>query len=377
MIAGQRNPRLALNWWPYSATARAAAASAMLQERPGRQGIAAARALALAALRREPVNAIASRTAGFTAMLSGDAQEARRFFEYSESLSRRDLPTQLWLIEDKVQRNDINGALRHYDRALRVSSEARSLLIPILVQASADRAIALPLSELLKARPLWWSAFVDALITEGRSPAALAFIVHRLRLRPDDAGERERLAHALSTLAGRGAIGEAYAIYRDARPEPERSALLRNGGFESGDSLGPFDWWLVDESGLAAVRERRDGSSGDFALSLVAGNGRGGEVARQLLVLRPGRYRLTMRAGDIVGDPLARPIVQFACARGQQTSLAQIRLPTATSGGSRIAETITVPSSGCEAQLLTISTGSLLEQPPVTPWVDGLALTRM
>jgi hypothetical protein len=374
MVAGQRQPELIMRWWPPSASARAALAAQILQERPSRARLARARDLAIAALNREPVNVIASRTLGLTAALSGNDALAHRLFTYSESLSRRDVPTQLWLLEDRVQHNDVAGALLHYDRALRVSEGVRDLLLPVLAQASADPAIAPQLARLVTTRPSWWPYYLDHLLRESNSPRAVAQVIATMRLNPNDEIEGAWLGRALDRLVVLGAYQPAYAIYRNAVRRPDEGALIRNGDFEASDKLPTFEWALVDEPGLGAVREPREGAAGGGALSVVSSSGRSGEVARQLILLRPGAYRLAVKAGEVPQDAGSRPALSVICSGAQPQGLTQIRLQPAGTAGNPNIQRFVVPASGCPAQWIIISTGTDPDEQGSTPWIDDIRI---
>ncbi|MFV3464693.1 hypothetical protein ACNJFH_21305, partial [Mycobacterium tuberculosis] len=106
--------------------------AAQLLTQPDRDGsYARAWRLAQAALQRDPMSVRAVSTLAFLAAEKGNAVQAARLLAYSERLSRRDLPTQLALIETKVQANDVVGALVHYDRALRTSKTSEAILVPV------------------------------------------------------------------------------------------------------------------------------------------------------------------------------------------------------------------------------------------------------
>lgn len=373
MVLAQRAPEFVVGWWPASASARAAIAEQILQDRSSSPDqIARARELALAALRREAVNVVASRTLALAAARSGESGRADRLFTYSEALSRRDIPTQLWMIEDRVEHNDIAAALTHYDRALRISEETRDLLLPLLARASAAPAITPQVAELVAARPLWWPYFIDSLLGLSNSPEAVALIVRRLRLDPASDVERPRLVRALARLVSLGAYQPAYAIYRTAVGRSVADGLVRNGGFESEGGLGTFDWTFVDEPGLAAVREAREGASGNAALSIMSSSERNGEVARQLILLSPGSYRLSAKAGFVPQDLGSRPVLTLICGGTSPRAIAQLVLEPAGQAGRLNERLFAVPATGCPAQWLTISTGPRPTELATTPWIDAV-----
>lgn len=373
LTIGQRSPILAerLGWT--TAGTRAGVAAALLAEHSA-SNVARAEALAKIALRRDPTNVTAARSLGFVAAIKGDEALAERRFRYAEALSRRDAPTQLWLIESRVRANDIPGALLHYDRALRASRGARELLEPILVEASANPAIARPLAALLASRPPWWSSFTNRLVTQSHSGVALGTIVPALRLDPADEEERVMLGNSLNRMVEMGRYDLAYRLYRQARRGRDFApSLIRDGGFESDVTVVPFEWQLVEEPGLAAVREQGGEASGGRALSFIAERGRSGEVARQLLVLRPGAYRLSALVGGVNGEGPEGPMLALRCA-GSEDDLMTIRIPPTPAGPVRIARRLAIPARDCPAQWLLIRTGSNLDDETLSGWIDSLSL---
>ena len=139
--------------------------------------------LAVAALLREPTAVSGAATLGLLAELRGDLVAARRDFGFAQRLSRRDLSSELWLIEDAVRRGDVAEALRHYDIALRTQAGATDILYPVLARASVDPAIMPLLADRLLARPPWTDSFVVFLANATDQPAMVAELFERLQRR--------------------------------------------------------------------------------------------------------------------------------------------------------------------------------------------------
>ncbi|RYE93442.1 MAG: hypothetical protein EOO77_45485, partial [Oxalobacteraceae bacterium] len=117
--------------------------------------------LARAALRQGPASVVAASVLGINAQVYGDVAVARRAFTYAEQLSRRDLLTQLWAIEYAVSQGDVEGALRHYDIALRIKPAMWELLFPVLAAAASQNAIQQELVTTLASRPPWADGFIN------------------------------------------------------------------------------------------------------------------------------------------------------------------------------------------------------------------------
>lgn len=372
-LTARNRPAIALAWWPASALGNASLAESLIDEAsPPAADLARAEALAERALRREPVNVVAARTLGIVAVMRRQEASAERALNYAEALSKRDLPTQLILIEREVARNDIAGALRHYDRALTTSRRSAELLFPVLLRASADPHIARPLAALLAERPTWWLAFTERLVAEGRSPQSLGMILAALRLDINHEGERPLLSSGLMRLANIGGHRQAFALYRRAMPAQARVAtLVRNGDFQSADGLQPFDWSFIESAEISGYRQLRDGRSGDYSLFVTTSSGLSGEVARQLLLLPSGRYRLTFNAGQLPADIISRPQLRVLCADETEMELGAARADPATRG--RGIADFTVSAARCPAQWLSVRAGSDEQN---SPWVDSVAIQR-
>ena len=362
LILMRADPAGALARWPWNAGARAEQATALLTQGQDRGTAARVRALSLAALRHQPLSVTALRALGVAQAISGEDQAAGRTMAFTETLSRRDLPTELWLIEDRVARGDVTGALVHYDRALRTADTAPDLLLPVLVAASADLGVARPLARLVAKRPLWWRDYLTRLIQANPSSAATAMIVAGARLDRDDGDERALLSAAMTRLADAGRADLAARLTTVA-------GMLRNGGFEAQAGLAPFDWRLSEEGDLGAEVDTRPDGRGD-ALFLDARSGRGGTVARQLLTLAPGRYRLTGSVGDVAAGEV--PTVYLACA-GEAPVIGRFRTRAASAAGAPFAIDFAVPA-GCRGQWLSIEAVPPIDVGDRRPWIDDLRL---
>lgn len=303
------DPELALRIDPGNAEAATLRAEQLLRTETSASNRAVAEMLARRALNREPVMAGAARVLAVVRGLAGDEPGARRLMTYSESVSRRDLMTQLWLIQDAVDHNDIPAALRHYDTALRTVEAAKQLLFPIMVPATGHPAVVENLIRTLAARPVWADAFLAQVSANGPDLDGMATLLAGLARRgyplPDAI-----LAQATSRLVEGGRYQRAWQVYTAARPA-DGNAQPRDGDFEHvRDVPSPFDWSLPGGNGVSA--EPQFGGVGN-RLIYFAATGAGGVIARQLLLLGPGSFSLQVR-GSVRGAPIPR--IRLTCAGG-------------------------------------------------------------
>lgn len=367
-------PETALAFFPFDARARANLAEKatveLVRDRSRADEIGR---LARAALARDPTIIDAWRLVGVVAGVREQADRATGTLKFAERISRRDLPVQLWLIEDRVRRDDVVGALRHYDVALRTSPTSRQLLFPILVAASAEASVARPLAQLLARNPQWRREFAAQLTHSTAKGDTIPLLVAQMA---DTPYEREIMTPMVQRLATAGDYRNAWAVYRllkGARPAPPEP--LRDGDFSTVPAVAPFDWFMANEGAIRAERRIRDNSGDDAALFVSAEAGTAGDGARQLLLLAPGTYELAAAIGSVPDMAAATVELRVACAGEPPRILAQAsHVPTQVTG-SRQSLRFAIPS-GCPAQVLTMGVRSQGEVGTSEAWIDKISVSR-
>lgn len=341
------DPALALRIDPDNAEIQASRAEQLLRLDPSANR-RAAEELARQSLRRSPVSAAGATMLATARDLAGDTSAARRLMDYSESVSRRDLPTQLWFVEDAVRRNDIPRALHHYDIALRSSVVAKPLLFPVLIQATAQPAVVDGLIDRLAARPLWANPFLDQVSHDATDLGGLARLLAGVSRRGYAVPETAiRLSTARMVDAARYDL--AWLVYAASHPRATPGAVRDPNFVGAGSDGGPFDWTLVAGEGVLAEPRRYGSKDG---LSYVVATGAGGVAARQLLLVPHGTYRLTGQAfAQLAGSAPAQ--LRMRCA-GSGTAIATV---IATAKDTGFAGRVVIPAA-CPAQWLEL-------------WVDG------
>lgn len=240
-----RNPNLALTLAPASATAIAESFDRTVRTpaalaKDFRGWIAASRQ----ALRADPLNAGALRLLAYvTEQMPSGQNRARELMRLSERASRRDYRAQLWLIEDAVAREDVAGAIAHYDRALSTRPALAGLLIPVLASAASDVAIQTALVPYLKANRPWSAPFLSTAIETSPEPKAIARLILAY------GGSRTVAAHSeydvlmLRKLIDVGALADArrFAVALGAGHAPDVFAFTRA---TTDERFVPLTWTL-------------------------------------------------------------------------------------------------------------------------------------
>ncbi|MGK6320534.1 hypothetical protein ACMGER_13545 [Sphingomonas sp. DT-204] len=343
IAARKGDPAWAAKLAPNNALVLAALARSELAGNPAAAANAARRALL-----RDATNASAAGVLGMAVAQAGDDRHAVALLAYSQVMSRRDLPTQLWAIEAAVQRGDINKALHHYDIALRVGSSMPTVLFPVLVSATDDPNIRVPLARMLRSGVPWGSSFLDYLSANTTNLVSASQLVTDLYAAggrvPRNPGNL-----LIQRLTDANDVERAWFLYARANPGARRLGM-RNGGFEAAvEAPTVFDWQLEDRGDARA--EILPGERGG-ELHVEARSGSGGRVARQRLMLSPATYTLAFKARADEGATLGDSVIELFCMPSRQR-IAQTRLVTAP-GRERSGVQFAVPRD-CPSQSLEVT----------------------
>lgn len=303
-----------------------------------------AAALARRALLRDPLSGTAAATVGLHAAMQGNERIVTDALAYARGITRRDLRTNLWAIENQVMRNDIPGALRDYDVALRTSTHAPDILFPVLAGAVADDDVRAALVPTLVRAPVWTVPFLRYVAETAPDHQAAATLFGDLRRRgvalPQ--GTEASLLGALVT-AGDYATARRYLANAGLPVDGSRYPTFAG----NPPSPSPFDWNMSDASGVSATVQQ-DGDAGILAFSTVGGAS--GPIARQLQLLPPGRYDVVSALASIKPAD-ARLYWSAQCVDGVE--LGRIALSSQVSDRPVVNGSFTVPAT-CPALWWTL-----------------------
>lgn len=271
-----------------------------------------------------------------------------RLIRLSSRLSRRDFGVQVWNIEDAVDRNDIPGALKAYDVALRTNRDSPTVLFPTLAAALENPEVGNHFRPYLKAAPPWLAAFMDNIVGNETHAAALAKIgvaVGGLPTGRDNADLHDRIIDVLLRQRNVAAV-KSYYTSRATHLGLLTSTDLNQASLAN-DS-GPLGWQMFSEASYGA-----DVAEGNV-MRIFAAPGRSGIVARKLLFLRPGNYAISARFKVATFAPSSFLRLQLSCANAASPSPVWIG-PDVASGNGYTARLV-VPEN-CGAQNLEIVAG--------------------
>ena len=295
---------------------------------------------------------------GVQARLAGQTPVAEQSFLAAARRDPRSLPARFFLAELYFRSGDAQRGLQQIAVLARLAPNGFQSVAPYLAAYAKDRANWPQLRRLFRSDPALRDTALAALATDAaNADVILALAGDRLQ------GSRPPWAPTLiASLVKAGQYRKAHALWATSssiRVQP--GTLLYDPGFADVQAPPPFNWELT--SSTVGLAERLPGGR----LHVIFYGREDGVLAKQLLLLGPGAYRMTMQ---VTGDlSRARALSWSVRCEKSQTPFATVPLDAASRGW-----TIRVPQ-GCGAQWLELSGSStdIPQQSDVT--ISALRLT--
>lgn len=345
---------LAERFAPYSPGAAAFAASDALQS--GRS--ADAERLATLSLAQSPLT-----VEGISALALVRERQARG----ADTLALMDLAaaggwwdarTQFWVAMRAAEDGNFDVAAQRADALLR-QGKYRDRVFPLLRAMATEPEGVKALAARLEENPKWRDPFLRDV--SGLDPSY--FTEHEQIMAGLAASDSPPTLREFAAYVGRlvqaRQYGRALAIWMGAAKRP--SAPVQDGYFtdafarKPGDAVVPFAWSIEDGAGAKAEIEVPPQPLDGPALHIAMDVGAVGVLARQMLVLRPGRYRLSVATQVEQGEPLMDLRWSIRCAEPDlPSSHAEPVLDRGEKSWQRVSVLVEV-QPGCAAQLLELT----------------------
>lgn len=301
-------------------------------------------ALALAPLADEPfmIAALAAIGAGRTGEGESMLEEARR-------RNPRLRPARLFLLERYLRSNRAEDAALEISALRRLIPGVAEALAPQLAQMVRDRQSGGALLRIIRHDPGLQQAVLSNLASHGADPDLIMDIAAASPATAPTANGLPWQRQLIGSLVERGDLARALRLWRSFAGLPAASdeKAVYDGRFQNLPGSGPFNWTLYE--GSAGVSQHTRGPALDvqyYGRETV-------DLAAQLMVLKPGRYRLRFRVeGAAKGDD-SRLAWRVVC-RGSTQPLIELSLRDVTAAPRIMAADFTVPAS-CTGQWLRLA----------------------
>lgn len=315
-IAQTKNPALDTGFNPWRGVAPAVAADRLIANYGDQVDIAAVGALARASLMSQPVNPRALRLSGIVAEAQAQPGRASRLMHLSNAASRRDMGTQVWLINEAARTGNAAAALEHYDIAMRANDRVSQLLFPVLTSALEQPELARRFVPYIRADAVWVAPFLNYAFANTKRPEVFADIMVRAGGFPKTAPHNGQEQALITQLVVQKHFAKARQTF--ATWHPDRTYLFRSLTFDplnNAATSGMFGWQTSDSPSYGATLVQGEGSR-TTELEVFANAGARAIVAGKLLFLPPGRYAFQPSYGNAVMAAGSAAIWQVQCVAG-------------------------------------------------------------
>ncbi|MDP8913647.1 MAG: tetratricopeptide repeat protein, partial [Pseudomonadota bacterium] len=320
------------------------------------QGLATRQSLrsALAAAPAAPLALEPMLLAGAAAANRGDARRAEPLLIEARRRNPRSPLVRAYLLDLYVKSGRFSEAAVELAALIRlVPNGAGDLFVPQLAYLAQSPGAASHVGRALKADPDVRQALLAHLVQNGTNPDLVVQIADKTKGTGHKGAPEGWQMPLVDRLVDAGQVDRAYRLWLGFNGEKPGSwrTLVRDGSFPRSLRPGPFGWQL--SQGGAGVAELGT----DQGLDVSYYRREGSELARQLLVLTPGQYRLSV---TLTGNgPIRKSALAWRvkCMQGR-SELMNLPLGDVSSATKQLASDFVVPA-GCKGQWL-----ALIGKPP-------------
>lgn len=294
----RRQPGMAAAIAPDHPRVRIALATAQFGAQQGRLS-PALRASAIDALARSPMADEPFYLAGIDALANGREAEGERLLLEARRRDPRSRPARLILLDRYLRSRRIVDAGVEIAVLSRLMPRAGEVLVPELARMVREPRTGTALIKVLAREPSLQQAVLAQLASDGADPDVVLNIAASSPATSVAPGGLPWQRALLAKLVDQGDLQRAHRLWRGFAGLPATNGAkgVHDGDFRGAPGAPPFNWQLTN--GPAGVADR----VGNPALQVNFYGREDVELASQLLMLRPGRYRLQFRAeGDAAGE---------------------------------------------------------------------------
>lgn len=348
-------PEMALGAFGLGDYPAARHAETQMIRNPRRFNPPALAALARDSLKAQSINSTALRLLAVEPKASDGVNKSEALLFLSNRVSRRDVATQLALVQFYVSKGDAPHTIYHYDSAMRASSDVESVLFPILAEALEGRNIQEALVPSIRSSPRWLPTFIGYIVGNGKNSADLAnaiMVAGGLPKQPEYyRGLETQILGALATTKD----FETLRTYYLSLPGAD-SGVFKLGEFtktNTDDRFLPLIWQTFSSSIVSAAFEG-DAHSRQKTLHVEISAGERTMAARKLLFLAAGQRLVTINYEFLEAGKDASAMLSLECLNSGASSVIWQMDLKAVSGVQTMSGAASVPEK-CIAQYMAVN----------------------
>lgn len=299
------------------------------------------------ALRKSPLVAEPFLFDGAAAMAKGRAADGARLLAEALRRDPRSRLARMLSYQNRLQTGDYEQGFRELMDLARFEPTLVPRLAPELAKLALLPEVRAPLHRTLPLNPVLQDAMLVELVRMGADARTILALADPIRPTAPGARPPAWQAPFLTALVARGEIPAAHAAWRRFTGLPVAASGIYDAGFAGRPGPVPFNWQFA--TGGAGVAE----PAVDGRLAIEYFGRAPADLARQLLVLVPGRYALSMTVSSEEADAQTGLEVRIRCA-SDRSVLAASPLP-GTGGGQKSVQLAFDVPEGCSGQWFMVT----------------------
>jgi len=226
---------------------------------------------------------------GVQGQLAGTTDLAGKAFQAAELRDPRSLPAHYFLADYYYRSGDPRRTLEQVAALARLTPNGNATLAPYLAAYAKDRSSWPYLRALFRSDANLEDSSLVALAGDAANANAVIALSNPYRRTPNAAW----VPVLINSLVNAGQYQRAHALWAATARVGAPQATVYDAGFSDVHAPPPFNWELV--SSTVGLAERQPGGR----LHVIYYGHEDGVLAKELLVLAPGTYRVTM---SVSGD---------------------------------------------------------------------------
>ena len=299
---------------------------------------------ALAAFRRAPLSEVPLLIAARQAVNADDSAAAGPLIAAAARRNPRSRYALLLQLDQQVRAGRTDEAAATMAVLTRSFPDAGPLLTAQLALMAANPDSRDAVRHVMSLDPRLATRVLEELARQGAEPDVILELASTARDRGSETPRWQQLL--LDRLVERGEVARARAVWQRLSGAELPQGGIYDAAFAGLPGPPPFNWQL--ETSGDGIAER----SGE-GLHLEYYGRRDATLARQLLALAPGRYRLSFTAEGRAQAEDGRIAFTVSCHPGAPTGL-EVPITGVDSGSEQFSAEFTVPSTGCPGQWLRL-----------------------
>lgn len=285
---------------------------------------------------------------GIDKLFIHDHKGAEPYIRHALARNARSRLARLLMLEIELRGGRAEAAAQDMTILSRLMPDVQKVFVPELARLAIDPETRPALRQALASDPAMLKGLLQYLAQKNEKPSIILELAGPNPPVVTEADAADWRKTLFNSMIAKGNLEGAHLLWaRFAGVPASQTSGVYDGDFQKLPGLPPFNWSFSSSDIGAAEPDKRGGLQVEYYGRTA------GELASQLLMLKPGSYRLSFHAEGAVDNLQHRLIWRIQCNRSNATIL-ELPLSGITYSGKNVAANFTVPAQ-CNGQWLRLA----------------------